>query len=95
MLFRSIQDLDTDTLRSLDSLLGIQKDGSDTTRGSRLIKHKDIPRTYIEYCEDTGEPDQNSERRYTLRKLTNRKWRIEEALNSDLHEVPEFGHGVF
>lgn len=91
-----IQDLDSDTLRALDSLLGIQKENAtDTTRGSRLVKQKDIPRTYVEYREDTGEPDEQSERKYTLHKLTNRKWRIVEANGKDLYPVDSFAHGAF
>ncbi len=91
-----IQDLDTDTLRALDSLLGIQKDNAtDTTRGSRLVKQKDIPRAYVEYREDTGEPDEQSERKYTLNKLTNRKWRIVEANGKDLYPLSGYAHDAF
>lgn len=85
-----IRDLDVDTLRSLDDLLGIQKDGSDATRGLRMIKQKDIPRSYVEYREDTGEPDESTSRKYILRKLTNCNWRIEEMNGQDLHAVEAF-----
>jgi hypothetical protein len=64
-----IQDLPKECLKSLDSLLGIGKDSdNDISRGIRLRKHKDIPRTSEGHT-------------YVLRQLTNRKWRIVEMID--------------